>query len=92
MRSMFAQVPMPSGPAGVMHVEVSVPLVPQLLDDGKYSMERKPLDDDAERRRCRHRGPTLRSLVKLAVKCDSAEEPGNRLCRSLAPSAAMAKE
>ena len=50
MRSMFVQVPMPSGPAGVMFLEVSVPLVPQLLDGDKYYMEPKSLEDDTARR------------------------------------------
>jgi hypothetical protein len=37
MRSMFVQVPMLSGPAGVMLVEVSVPYVGALVGDGKYT-------------------------------------------------------
>jgi hypothetical protein len=78
---MLIQVPMPSGPAGVMLVEVSVPLVPQLLDDGKYYMDPKCLDDDTAKRRYRHRGPSLRSLVRLAVACDTAEELGKKLKR-----------
>ncbi|MBR1296654.1 hypothetical protein [Bradyrhizobium sp. AUGA SZCCT0042] len=81
MRSMFVQVPMMSGAASVRHVEVSVPLVPQLLDQGKYYMTPKPIDDETERRRHRHRGPTLRSLVRLARQCDSAEELGKQLRR-----------
>ncbi|MBR1237869.1 hypothetical protein [Bradyrhizobium sp. AUGA SZCCT0182] len=81
MRSMFVQVPMMSGPAGVRRVEVSVPLVPQLLDQGKYYMEPKRIDDETEKRRHRHRGPTLRSLVKLARQCDSAEQLGEQLRR-----------
>ncbi|XIA64897.1 hypothetical protein ACFIOY_40165 [Bradyrhizobium sp. TZ2] len=48
---------------------------------GKYYMERKRLDDATDRRRYRHRGPTLRSLVKLAVACDSAEQLGQQLKR-----------
>ena len=41
----------------------------------------KPPTDATEKRRYRHRGPTLRSLVRLAVACDSAEELGKRLKR-----------
>jgi hypothetical protein len=81
MRSMFVQVPMMSGPSAVAHIEVSVPLVPQLLDQGKYYMTPKPPADDTERRRRAARGPILRSLVKLAVRCDSAEQLGLALKR-----------
>ncbi len=58
-----------------------MPLVPQLLDGGKYYMDPKPIDDATERRRYSHRGPTLRSLVRLAQACDSAEELGLALKR-----------
>jgi hypothetical protein len=68
---------MRTGPAGVMRVEV-VPFVAALIgDDGKYYLERKRIEDDTERRRYRHRGPTLRSLVRLVVNrnCASARLP-----------------
>ena len=78
---MFVQVPMMSGPSAVAHIEVSVPLVPQLLDQGKYYMTPKPPADDTERRRRAARGPTLRSLVRLARQCDSAEQLGQQLKR-----------
>jgi hypothetical protein len=82
MRSMFTQVSMMSGPANVVRIEVSVPYVAALIaDDGKYYMEPKCIEDATERRRYRHRGPTLRSLVRLAVACDSAEELGKKLRR-----------
>ena len=82
MRSMFVQVPMLTGYAGVVHVEVSVPYVAALIaDGGKYYMEPRRIDDDTEKRRHRHRGPTLRSLVRLAQRCDSAEEMGRQLKR-----------
>ena len=82
MRSMIVQVPMMSGPAGVLLVEVSVPYVAALIgDDGKYYMTPKRIDDPTEKRRYRHRGPTLRSLVKLALACDSAEQMGKQLRR-----------
>ena len=38
-------------------------------------------EGDTERRWQRSRGPTLRSLVKLALKCESAEEMGKKLKR-----------
>ena len=72
-----------SGPNGVLHVPVSLPRVPQLLDGKKYMLPSavKPPDDATERRRYRHRGPTLRSLVKLALACESAEQLGQQLKR-----------
>ena len=36
---------------------------------------------DTERRRYRHRGPTLRSLVRLAQRCDSASQLGEEIRR-----------
>jgi len=63
-------------------VPVSLPLVPQLLDGKRYM---KPSDvprlEGTEQRRYRHRGPTLRSLIKLALACDSAEQLGQALKR-----------
>ena len=58
-------------------------MVPQLLDGTKYMMpdDLKLPEGDTERRRQRSRGPTLRSLVKLALKCESAEEMGKKLKR-----------
>ena len=70
---------MMSGPAGVRLVEVSVPYVAELVDGEKYYMEPKRLDDATDQRRYRHRGPTLRSLVRLAQQCNDAEELGERL-------------
>ena len=66
------------GPAGIMHVPVSVPRIACLIDHVKYlePSDVQPLTGDTERRRYRHRGPTLRSLVKWAVACDSAEQLG----------------
>jgi hypothetical protein len=58
------------------HVPVSVPRIACLIDHVKYlePSDVKPPTDATERRRFRHRGPTLRSLVKWAVACDSAEQ------------------
>jgi hypothetical protein len=81
MRSMFVQVPMQTGYGQITRVEVSLPYCGLLVADseGKYYMEPKRLDDATERRRHRHRGPTLRSLVKLALTCESAEQMGKQL-------------
>ena len=83
MRSMFTRVPTQTGYGAVVQVEVSLPLVEFLVadGDGKYYMKPMQIEDATERRRYRHRGPTLRSLVKLALACDSAEELGKRLRR-----------
>jgi hypothetical protein len=54
------------------------------LDGKKYRLpgDAAPRLDGAEAYRARApRGPTLRSLVKLALRCQSAEEMGNRLKR-----------
>jgi hypothetical protein len=80
---MVIVVPQQAGPAGVMHIAVSVPRIACLIDHVKYlePSDVKPPTDATERRRYRHRGPTLRSLVKLAVRCDSAEQLGQQLKR-----------
>jgi hypothetical protein len=79
MRSMVTFVPELTGYAGIRHVEVSLPYVAELVDGRKY-MEPKRLEG-TELRRHRACGPTLRSLVKLALACDSAEEMGKKLKR-----------
>jgi hypothetical protein len=60
---------------------VSLPLVPQLLDERKYMLpgDVKPPEDRTEA--YRQRAPSLRFLVRLAVKCDSAEQLGKKLRR-----------
>ncbi len=84
MRSMIIRTVELTGYAGIRSVFVSVPLVPCLLDGVKYMLpaDVKPPEDNTEARRKRApRGPSLRSLVKLAVRCESAEEMGRRLRR-----------
>jgi hypothetical protein len=78
-------VPQFSGPAGIMHLAVSLARVPQLIDGPKYLEPDavQPPDDATERRRIRARGPRLHSLVKLAVQCDDAEQRGRELKRRL---------
>jgi len=80
---MVIVVPQQTGYAGVMHIAVSVPRIHVLIDGVKYlePTDVKPSDDATEQRRYRARGPTLRSLVKLALKCESAEEMGKQLKR-----------
>ena len=74
---------MQTGYGGVIHCWVSLPHVPALVDGTKYMEpdDVKPSEDDTEKRRHRARGPTLRSLVKLALACESAEEMGKKLKR-----------
>ncbi len=79
MRSMFVQVPMQTGYGGVRRGEMSLPFVEAILDGEKYFMEPRPLEGTELRRA---RAPSLRFLVKLALKCDSAEQLGKRLRRS----------
>lgn len=83
--SMICRVVELTGYAGVRHVDVSVPLVPQLLDGKRYFMNRSDLprlETDTERRRQRApRMPSLRRLVRLAMQCQSAEELGLALKR-----------
>jgi hypothetical protein len=80
MRSMSIRTPMQTGYGGARLVEVSLPYTAALLDGVKYMEPRdvKPLKG-TERRRAR--APSFAHLVRLAVKCDSAEELGKRLRR-----------
>ena len=84
MRTMVIRVPELTGYGGIRRVAVSVPYAAQLIDGAKYMLpgDVKPPEGDTELRRHRApRGPTLRSLVRLALKCESAEELGRRLKR-----------
>ena len=67
-----------TGYASVRHVEVSLPFVEAILDGEKYYVERRRLEGTELRRA---RAPLLRFLVRLALKCDNAEELGKRLRR-----------
>ena len=79
-RVMIVIVPELTGYASIRHVAVSLPLVPQLLDGKKY-MEAKDLPRLHGTELRRARAPSMRFLVKLALRCDSAEELGKRLRR-----------
>ena len=84
MRHMVVIVPELTGYASIRHVVVSLPYAAQLIDGKKYMLpgDVKPPEGGTERRR---QGapwaPSLRFLVKLALRCDSAEELGKRLRR-----------
>ena len=80
MRSMIIRTPMQTGYGGVRHVAVSLPYVAALLDGVKY-MESADLPRLEGTELRRQRAPSLRFLVRLALKCDSAEELGKRLRR-----------
>jgi hypothetical protein len=84
MRHMVVIVPELTGYASIRHVAVSLPYAAQLIDGVKY-MEPgglKPPEGGTERRRQRApRAPSMRYFVKLAVKCDSAEQLGKKLRR-----------
>jgi len=84
MRHMVVIVPELTGYASIRHIAVSLPYAAPLIDGVKYMLpgDVKPPDGDTERRRQRApRAPSMRYLVKLAVKCQSAEELGERLKR-----------
>jgi hypothetical protein len=84
MRSMVVRIIEVTGGGGIRHVWVSLPYAAALIDGVKYMLPDhvKPPEGDTERRRQRApRGPTMRSLVKLAMACESAEEMGERLKR-----------
>jgi hypothetical protein len=88
MDSMVALVSVPSE-SGVRHRRISVPLVPCLLDNIRYWLpgdlpppvgeELRPLS--RPRITKAPRTPSLRTLVKHAQKCQSAEELAQRLKR-----------
>ena len=62
----------------------ALPYAAQLIDGVKYMEpgDVKPPERDTERRRQRApRAPRLRYLVKLSLKCQSAEELGKKLRR-----------
>ena len=84
MRHMVVIVPELTGYATIRHVAVSLPYAAQLIDGVKYMQpgDLKPPEGSTERRRQRApRAPSMRYLVKLAVKCDSAEQLGKKLRR-----------
>ena len=91
---MISLVPHLTTNCRIRHVRVSVPLIAALLDNQRYYLpdelappvgeELRPMfrprittpHDGVSRT---PRAPSLRSLVKLALECDSAEEMGKKL-------------
>jgi hypothetical protein len=85
---MVCLLPYLNSNARVLHLRISVPLVESSLDGQKYFRpDELPAPSGEELRPMvsprikAPRGPTLRSLVKLALKCDSAEQMGRQLKR-----------
>jgi hypothetical protein len=81
MRHMVVIVPELTGYASIRHIAVSLPYASQLIDHVKYMepQDVKPPEGDTERRRQRApRAPSVRFLVRLALKCDSDEQLGQR--------------
>jgi hypothetical protein len=54
-------------------IGISLPLVRAIADDPAYRLR------EGAKPRIRHRNPSMRSLVKLALACDSAEQIGAAL-------------
>ena len=84
MPHMVVIVPELTGYASIRHVAVSLPYAAQLIDGVKYMLpgDVKPPEGGTERRRQRApRAPSMRTLVRWAQKCDSAEQLGERLKR-----------
>ena len=81
MRHMVVIVPELTGYASIRHVAVSLPYVAGLVDGVKYMelADIKPPEGDTERRR--QRAPSLRFLVKQALRRGSAEQLGKKLRR-----------
>ena len=87
--SMIAMVTIPSAASGVRKVRISVPRIECLLDNQRYFLpgDLPPAAGEELRPMSRpritkaSRAPSLRTLVKHALKCQSAEELGQRLKR-----------
>lgn len=84
MRHMVLLVPELTGYASIRHIAASLPYASQLIHHVKYMepQDVKPSEGDSEHRRQRApRAPSMRFLVRLPLKCDSAAELGQRLRR-----------
>jgi hypothetical protein len=89
MRSMVIVVPEFSTNTTVRYVAVSLPLVPALLDHAKYLEPQDMPPPETRSRdllrlrqgRATPRAPSLRTLVRWAQKCDTAEQLGEQLRR-----------
>ncbi|MET4086677.1 hypothetical protein [Bradyrhizobium sp. S3.5.5] len=81
---MVILMPTLSGYGSVQHVPVSLALVPALVDGEKYLMpDDVPQPEIRDLRRLRRekapRAPSMRTLVRWALRCDNAEQLGHRL-------------
>ena len=84
MRHMVVIVPQLTGYASIRRVAVSQPYAAQLIDGTKYMEpgDVKPPEGGTERRRQRApRAASMRTLVRWAQTCDSAEQLGERIKR-----------
>ena len=87
--SMVSLVTVPSAASGVKRVRISVPLIECLVDGVRYFRpgDLPPPEGDELRRMSRpritkaQRAPSLRTMVRMAVKCADAEELGKKLRR-----------
>ena len=91
MRHMVIIVPELTGYASIGHIAVSLAHMPALVDGVKYMEPRDvPRLEGTELRRAR--APSLRFLVKQALKCQSAEEARQETAPALpAPASAPAR-
>ena len=80
MRHMVVIVPELTGYASIRHVAVSLPYVAALIGE-KYMLPQDVKAPEGGTERRRQRAPSMRTLVKWAQKCDSAEQLGERLRR-----------
>jgi hypothetical protein len=77
-----------TGYASLRYIQVSLPLVVQLLDGEKYMLPGEaPKPESRDWRRIRQgkvrapRAPTLKAMVRLAARCEDAAELGERLLK-----------
>jgi hypothetical protein len=88
-KSMVSLVTVPSAASGVKRVRISVPLVECLVDGVRYFRPGDlPAPEGEELRSMSRpritkapRAPSLRTMVRMAVKCADAEELGEKLKR-----------
>jgi hypothetical protein len=87
--SMVAMVTIPSAASGVRQVRISVPRIDCLLDNRRYFLPGDLPAPAGEGLRPMSRpritkaprAPSLRTMVRMAVKCADAEQLGERLKR-----------
>ena len=77
---MIRLMPFLNSDGKITRLRVSVPRIDALLDGGRYVLEEDlPARSGQELRA--HRAPRLKTLVRLALRCRSAEELGLKLRR-----------